>query len=122
MTKRHQPLHLPRPGLPPVRPLRLRRRRRQARWRQAGLGILLAMSGSGILMLLMQLPRRLDTLLLVSNAVANLIRGLSQLGLGLLQLVVVLTVVTLVVLALLLLIGGGMRLLRALIPGRGLGS
>lgn len=112
-------LELPRPQLArELQPRRRRRRRRpMARWRQAGLGVLLALSGSGILILLMYLPRRLDALLLVSNAIANLIRGLSQLGMGLLQLGVVLSLVLLSLLALLLLVGGAMRLLRAALPG-----
>jgi hypothetical protein len=118
MPPRSHPLLLPRPGIPQLESRRLRRRRRPlARWRQAGLGLLLILCASGILTLLMQLPQRLDTLLLVSNAIVNLIRGLMQLALALLQLGVVLAVVLLALFAVLLLIGGGMRLLRAVLPG-----
>lgn len=122
MAPRSPRLQLPRPHLASEVLPRRRRRRRIARWRQAGLGLLLALMGCGILTLLMQLPRRLDALLLVSTAIANLIRGLTQLGLGLLQLGVVLAVVLLALLALLLLAGGAIRLLRALLPGSPSGS
>jgi len=118
MPERRPPLQLLRPGQPELQPRRRRRRRFRARLRQAGLGLLLTLTGSGILLLLLRLPRWLDTLLLVSNAVAHLIRGLTQLGLGLLQLLVVLVLVLLVLLALLLLVGGGARLLRAVLPSR----
>jgi hypothetical protein len=120
MTDRYHPLQLLRPGLPELQPQRRRRRRRRsvARLKQAGLGLLLTLTGSGILLLLLRLPRSLDTLLLVSNAVANLIRGLTHLGLGLLQLAVVLLLVLLALLALLLLIGGCVRMVRAVLPSR----
>jgi hypothetical protein len=62
----------------------------------------------------MQIPDRLDALLLVSNAIANLITGLSHLSIGVLQLAGVLMVVALALLALLLLVGGGVRIFRAL--------
>jgi hypothetical protein len=60
----------------------------------------------------MGLAERFNTLLLVSQAVANLIRGLSLLGAGLLQMVALLAVAALALLALLLLVGGLTRLLR----------
>lgn len=66
----------------------------------------------------MQIPERLDAMLLVSTAIANVIAGLSRLGLGVLQLGGVLVVVLLTLLALLLLVGGAVRLLRVLAPGR----
>ena len=121
MRPRSSSLQLPRPGIsspPPPRSRLHRRRRPRARWRQAGLGGLLLLLGCGILAGLMQLPSRLDALLLVSNAIVNLIRGLMQLALALLQFAMVLAVVVLALLALLLLIGGAVRLLRAVIPGR----
>ena len=121
MRPRSSSLQLPRPGIPAEAPPRhrlARRRRPRARWRQAGLGLLLLLGGCAILAGLMQLPSRLDALLLVSTAIVNLIRGLMQLALALLQFAVVLTVVLLALLALLLLIGGAVRLLRALFPGR----
>lgn len=124
MSRRYTPdtplLHLPLPpaGEPPL-PRRRRRRRPPARWRQAGVGLLFAVAGAGILVGLMQIPERLDTLLLVSNAIANVIAGLSRLGVGLLQLAGVLAVVVLALLALVLLAGGCLRLLRAVSPRSG---
>jgi hypothetical protein len=64
---------------------------------------------------LMLIPERLDALLLVSTAIANVIGGLSRLGLGLLQLGGVLLVAVLALLALALLLGGVLRLMRALV-------
>lgn len=80
---------------------------------------MLGAAGAGILVGLMQIPERLDALLLVSNAIANVIAGLSRLGIGLLQLAGVLAVVLLALLALMLLVGGAVRLLRALSPRGG---
>jgi hypothetical protein len=82
------------------------------------MGILLGALGVGILAALVRIPERLDALLLVSHALANVIGGLSRLGLGLLQLGAVLAVVLLALLALLALAGSGVRLWRALVPGR----
>jgi hypothetical protein len=100
MIERHSDLHLPTPGLPPD----------QQRPRLMGI------AGSGILLALMQLPERLDALLLVSGAIANLITGLSRLGLGVLQLAGVLGVVAMAGFSLLLVVGGLVRLFRALVP------
>jgi len=77
-------------------------------------GLLLIVAGSLILTGLMQLPERLDALLLVSNAIANLISGLSRLSMGILQLGSVIVVALLALMALLLLVGGGVRLARAI--------
>lgn len=114
----HQALQLPR-SVFPTQPSRLvfRRRRQRplgSRLTQAFFGLLLVLAGVGILYGLMQLPRWLDTLLLVSTAIANLISGLSRLGLGLLQLVGVFGVLSLAVLALLLVVGGVVRLFRSI--------
>jgi hypothetical protein len=76
----------------------------------------MAALGAGILVGLVQLPRRLDALLLVSTAIANLIAGLGRLSLALLQLGGVLAVVVLALLALVLLLGGAVRLVRSLLP------
>ena len=92
-----------------------KRKRPPARIRQFGEALLLLAGGVGLLLALMRLPERLDTLLLVSNAIANLIGGLSKLGLGLLQLLGVLVLVAVVLLALAFLIGGLVRLARALL-------
>ncbi len=120
MPSRSHTLQLPRPGSPPERKSRRRPRRRrpQARWRQAGFGLALLLAGCGLLALLLLLTSRLDALLLFNAAIANLIRGLEQLGLALLQLLVMLLVVVLALLALLLLVGGAVRLVRAAWPGR----
>jgi Flp pilus assembly protein protease CpaA len=83
------------------------------------MGVLLGAAGAGILMVLMRIPERLDTLLLVSTAIANLISGLSRLSIGVLQLTGVMVVVLVTLFALLLLVGGGMRLLRAVAPRPG---
>jgi hypothetical protein len=117
------PLQLPHPagssaatGGPILRRSRGRRRRQQRRWLQAGKGLLLGLLGIGILAGLVRIPDRLDTLLLVSQAIANLIAGLNRLALGLLQLGALLLVVLMALLALLLLAGGLVRLWRALLP------
>jgi len=91
-----------------------RRRRRRARYRQVALGLVVAAAGATILAALMQIPQRFDGLLLVSNAIANVIGGLNRLAVGLLQLAGVLVVALLAVLALLLLVGGLVRIVRAL--------
>lgn len=126
MTNRNRPLHLPFPAEPPdghspqrFSSQRRRRRRRSGRWRQAGAGLLLSFSGAGVLLLLMELPDRLDTILLVSNAVSNLIRGLAQVGAGVMQLAAVLGLVVLALFALLLLVAGGVRMIRAVAPRPG---
>jgi len=90
------------------------RRRRPHRWRQFGIGLGLGGAGGGLLASLMLIPERFDTLLLVSTAIANVIGGLSRLGVGLLQLTGVLVVALLALLALVLLLGGMVRMVRSL--------
>jgi hypothetical protein len=121
MTDRRPALHLPTPVIRSVEIRRQtrRRRRRSGRLLQAGVGLTLGASGVGILLLLVRLPERLDTLLLVSNALANLIGGLGRFMTGMLQLAGVLTVVLLALFALLLLVAGGVRLIRAVAPRPG---
>lgn len=85
------------------------------------MGLALLLAGCGLLALLLLLTSRLDALLLINSAIVNLIRGLQQLGLSLLQLLVMLLVVVLALLALLLLVGGAVRLVRAAWPGRSAG-
>jgi hypothetical protein len=106
-----------RPGV--VQPQRsVFRKRRPPRRPQLLLeAMLLVAAGVGLLVLLLQLPRLvdLDSLLLVSTAIGHLIGGLSQLLLGLLQLLGVLLLVALALLALVLLVGGLVRLLRAVL-------
>lgn len=93
-----------------------RKRRRPGRSRRILDALLLMAAGVGLLVLLLQLPQwiDLDSLLLVSTAIAHLIGGLSQLLLGLLQLLTVLLLVALALLALVLLLGGLVRLVRAI--------
>jgi hypothetical protein len=80
------------------------------------MGLLLVSAGIALLLALLRLPSQLDTVLLVSTAIANLIKGLTLIGLGLLQLAGVLAV-ALVALSALLLLGAGLsRWLRALAP------
>jgi len=124
MRSRSHTLQLLRPGIkaePSGKVPTRRRRRLLARWRQAGVGLVMLLGACGLLALLLLLTGRLDALLLVSSAIANLIRGLQLLGLALLQLFVMLVVVLLALLALLLLVGGAVRLLRAAWPGRSTG-
>ncbi|MFM1800056.1 MAG: hypothetical protein RLZZ117_2334 [Cyanobacteriota bacterium] len=118
---RVRPLHLPTPGLstreptdPPSSRPRSRRRRTAAPLQQLGIGVLFVAGAAVLLRGLMELVTRLNTLLLVSQAVANLIRGLSLLATGLLQVVGLFAVAALALLALLLLVGGLTRLLRVL--------
>jgi hypothetical protein len=93
-----------------------RRRRRPPRWRQFGIGLVLMLIGGLMLLGLLQLPERLDAVLLVSNAIAQLIGGVRMLLLGTLQLVGVVLVVLVALLALLLLVGGAVRMVRSLLP------
>ncbi|MBM5803089.1 MAG: hypothetical protein FJ078_03050 [Cyanobacteria bacterium K_DeepCast_35m_m2_155] len=71
--------------------------------------------GAGLLMGLMQLPERLDTLLLVSTAIANLIGGLGRFLLGLLQLLGVLLLAVVAIGSLVLLLAGLVRLIRGVL-------
>jgi hypothetical protein len=94
----------------------VRRRRRISRLRQVLMGLLLVAAGIALLLALLQLPSQLDTVLLVSTAIANLIKGLTHIGLGLLQLAGVLVVALVALMALVLLGAGLSRLIRALAP------
>jgi len=116
---RVRPLHLPTPGAPqqgppPKRQPRPKRRRQTSRLKHLAMGALCVAGGTLILTVLTALADRFNTLLLVSQAVANLIRGLSLLATGLLQLLALLTVAALALFALLLLVGGLTRLVRAI--------
>ena len=115
---RIRPLHLPTPGVPqpggqPTARPRRKRRRAPSRWKHLGVGLACVAGGTLILAMLTTLAERFNTLLLVSQAVANLIRGLSLLATGLLQILALLTVAALALFALLLLVGGLARLVRA---------
>jgi hypothetical protein len=115
MTSPHQRTLLLPKAAPKARRV-FRQRRRRARWQQLGTGLLSLAGGGGLMYGLMLLPERLDTLLLVSNAIANLIGGLSRFGMGLLQLVAVLALAAVALGALVLLLAGVVRLLKALWP------
>jgi hypothetical protein len=93
-----------------------RSRRQPPRWRQFGVGLVFIALGAVMLYGLLQLPERLDTVLLLSTAIAQLISGLRSLLLGLLQLLAVVLVVLVALLALMLLVGGLVRLVRTFIP------
>jgi hypothetical protein len=97
-----------------------RRRRHPPRWRQFGMGVLFMALGALMLYGLLQLPERLDTVLLLSTAIAQLITGLRALVLGLLQLMAVVLVVLVALLALILVVGGLVRMVRTFIPRSGL--
>jgi hypothetical protein len=94
-----------------------RKRRRPPRPRLILEAMLLMAAGVGLLVLLLQLPELidLDSLLLISTAIGHLIGGLSQLLMGVLQLLAVLVLVALSLSALLLLVAGLVRLVRALL-------
>jgi len=95
---------------------RVFRRRRPARWRQAGVALLLGAAGAGLLLALLQLPERFDTFLLLSTALANLIGGVQQALWGLGQLLAVVLLVLAAIAALALVLAGIIRLVRALWP------
>lgn len=77
------------------------------------LAVLLMLSGGiGIIVALQQLPEQVDMVLLVSEAVADLIRGVQQLVEAFLGLAAVVLIAAMVVLATVLLLGGLWRLLR----------
>jgi len=99
----------------PPRPV-FHQRRRLSRPRRILEALLLMAAGVGLLVLLLQLPELidLDSLLLISTAIGHLIGGLSQLLMGVLQLLAVLVLVAIALLALLLLVAGLVRLVRAL--------
>ena len=103
------------PSQPPKTVFRKPRPRRRPRLLLEAM--LLMAAGVGLLVLLLQLPEwiDLDSLLLISTALGHLIGGLSQLLLGVLQLLAVLVLVALALVALLLLVAGLVRFVRALL-------
>ncbi|MEO1002785.1 MAG: hypothetical protein AAFX65_06715 [Cyanobacteria bacterium J06638_7] len=104
------------PHTAPVGPQGSRRSRRITRVRLFWTGLLYLLLGSAMLVGLMQLPERLDAVLLLSTSIAKLIGGLQGVVTGLLQLLAVALVVLVALLALVLLVGGIVRLVRCLLP------
>lgn len=84
-------------------------------WRQGLEGILMTLLGVGLLAFLVWLPQRLDALVMVSEAIFDLIRGLQQLIEALLGLGAVLLIAAVLFAGLLCLLGGATRVVRALI-------
>ena len=81
-------------------------------FRQLVAGLLMLAAGLGIAVLLQQLPQQVDVVLLVSEAIADLIRGIQQLLEAMLGLAAILVIVSLVILASVLSFGGIWRLIR----------
>ncbi|MCT0198714.1 hypothetical protein KQ313_03310 [Synechococcus sp. CS-1325] len=103
-----------------------RKRRSRSPWREALFSLLNIAVGSGVLVALLQLPARIDSLLVVSKVISTLIKAISRIGEGILllaaglaQTFAILLVVSLAIAALLLLANGVFRILRLGMPGLG---
>ena len=81
-------------------------------FRQLVAGLLMLAAGLGIAVLLKQLPQQVDLVLLVSEAIADLIRGIQQLLEAMLGLAAIAVIASLVILASVLSFGGVWRLIR----------
>lgn len=82
--------------------------------RQLMVVLLMLVGAAGIGVMLWQLPERIDVVLLVSEAIADLIRGVQQLLEAMLGLAAVVLIGALVMLAVVMLLGGLWRLIRLL--------
>ena len=82
--------------------------------RQLLVVLLMLAAGIGIAVVLHQLPQQVDVVLLVSEAIADLIRGIQQLLEAMLGLAAVVLIAAFVVLASVLILGGLWRLFRLL--------
>lgn len=82
--------------------------------RQLMVVLLMLIGAAGIGVMLWQLPERIDVVLLVSEAIADLIRGVQQLLEAMLGLAAVVLIGALVMLAVVMLLGGLWRLIRLL--------
>tara|TARA_Y100001933_G_scaffold77891_1_gene79096 strand:- start:177 stop:506 length:330 start_codon:yes stop_codon:yes gene_type:complete len=76
-------------------------------------GVLLLALGSGLLAFLSWLPQKIDAMVVVSEAIADLIRGLGQLLEALFGLAAVILIALLLVAGLLALVSGGFRLVKS---------
>ncbi|MDP7994329.1 MAG: hypothetical protein RAK21_05135 [Synechococcus sp. SP2 MAG] len=84
-------------------------------WRMFLESLLLLMLGTGLLAGLSWLPTKVDAIVVVSEAIADLIRGLSQLLEAFLGLSAVILIAALLVLGLLALLSGLIRLVRTFV-------
>jgi len=98
-----------------ARVFRRRQRPLPPPWRQGLDGVLMVLLGVGLLALLTWLPQRIDPLLMVSEMIADLIRGVAQLLEALLGLGSVLLLAAVLSLGLVCLCGGATRLVRAVV-------
>ena len=94
---------------------RKRHSKRVPVWRMLLESVLLLLFGSGLLAGLSWLPTKVDAIVVVSEAIADLIRGLSQLLEAFLGLSAVILIAGLLVLGLLALSSGLFRLIRTLV-------
>ena len=76
-------------------------------------GLLLLALGSGLLAFLSWLPQKVDAMVVVSEAIADLIRGLGQLLEALLGLAAVILIAMLILVGLLALVSGMLRLVKS---------
>ncbi|WP_114992643.1 hypothetical protein [Synechococcus sp. UW179A] len=76
-------------------------------------GVLLLALGTGLLAFLSWLPQKVDAMVVVSEAIADLIRGLGQLLEALLGLAAVILIAVLLLAGLLALLSGGFRLVKS---------
>ncbi len=94
---------------------RKRQSKRLPVWRMLLESVLLLLLGSGLLAGLSWLPTKVDAVVVVSEAIADLIRGLSQLLEAFLGLSAVILIAALLVLGLLALIAGLIRFVRTVV-------
>ena len=108
-----------RPNHPVPRSRRVFHRRRRVPagvvFRQLSAVVLMLAGSCGIIIGLQRLPEQVDVVLLVSEAVAALIRGVQQLLEAFLGLAAVVLIAALVILATVLMLGGLWRLLRLIL-------
>lgn len=95
-----------------------RRKTRQRRWQQLLIGLACSGAGLAVIVGLRQLIQQLDAFLLFSEALSHLISGLTNLGIGLGQLLLVLLLLLATLAGLLLLLSGLIRFGRTILPAR----